>query len=126
MSGSQRDFHSQSVRLSWSGSHLGTCARETALGFSQGGKSPQPGRVTGCRAARQEQRGLPDHAAASRESNPLSGIRLFPGSGACWGPQPWHGDAGRSLPQLPLFSESLETKGERSGWKLRTAVQEEK
>lgn len=55
-----------------------------------------------------------------------SGIRRFPGRRGCWGPWPWHGDAGCSLPRLPLFSESLETKGERSGWKLCAAVQEEK
>lgn len=65
-------------------------------------------------------RGAPGRATASWESSSLSSIHPFPGSRGCWGPQPWHGDAGCSLPQLPLFSESLETKGERSGWKLRT------
>lgn len=64
--------------------------------------------------------GAPGHATASRESSPLSGIHPFPGSRGCWRPRPWHGDAGCSLPRLPLFSESLETKGERSGWKLCT------
>ena len=74
----------------------------------------------GCWAAEHEHRvllavpQLPRKAAPSPASTPSREAE------AAGGPQPWHGDAGRSLPQLPLFSESLETKGERSGWKLCT------
>lgn len=81
----------------------------------------------------QEGRGALGHGHKALPATPQfpgkaapSGIRPFPGRRGCWGPRPWHGDAGCSLPRLPLFSESLETKGERSGWKLCAAVQEGK